>query len=414
MKKRVFIEIAGCNRRKLDIETIHSYLKNNGYKLVSHAEDADKIIVTTCAFKKLEEDESVQRIRYFRKYNSEMVVYGCLPDIARERYKEFADVPKVSPQEIEKIEQFFPGNMKKYSEIADSNLMSSQNGNIFKSIARVMQTRPKMDLEFWRLTRVSIRKKFMDTISPPVTPYYLFICRGCVGKCSYCAIRRAIGSVCSKPIATVVEELQRGIRNGYRDFTILGDDPGCYGIDLGSSLPELMKALFTAAAEAERSESAMNSIKKIIAFHINEIHPKFLIPYIEELLAIERFSSVHSILCPIQSGSNRILELMQREHTAEQFEETVKKIHARQPQISIDTQIIIGYPFETEEDFQKTLECVVRCQFNYVVIFPYDDKDRTESSLLTEKVPPKIIEKRMRKAFQYFAHAGITAYYKCP
>lgn len=411
MKKKVYIEEAGCNRRKLDLERIRSYLESNDYEVVARPEDADKILVATCAFKKVEEDESIQRLRHYRKYGSEMVVYGCLPDIAEERYREFADIPKIAPREIEKIEVLFPGKMKSYSEVADTNLIGKKNIPTFKSIARVIQTQPKIDLEFWHRMFATGRKKVTDIISPPVTPYYLFACRGCLGKCGYCAIRKSVGSVLSKPIPAVVTEFQHGLSRGYRDFTILGDDPGCYGIDIGSSLPELLQALFAAGAAAKEP----NAVKgRDVVFRLNEIHPKFLIPYTDNFLAMERFSSVRSILCPIQSGSGRILDLMQREHTPEEFEAVVKKIQTHQPQTEFNTQIIVGFPSETEEDFQKTLDCVARNQFSSVVVFPYDDKDGTDASTLAGKISEEVIQKRMRKAFQYFAKAGVTAYYKCP
>ena len=414
MKEKVFIEEAGCNRRQLDIKSIRSYLQSNDYELVARPEEADKILVATCAFKKLEEDESIQRLRHFRKYGAEMVVYGCLPDIAEERYREFADIPNVAPREIEKIESLFPGTMKGFSEITDNNLIGKKSNNFLKSIMRTVQTKPTMDREFWHRMIATGRKKITDIISPPVIPYYLFACRGCLGKCSYCAIRKSIGSVRSKSIAAVVTEFQSGIKDGYRDFTILGDDPGCYGVDRESSLPELLQALFTAGTEAEEHKGRTGAARGEIVFRLNEIHPKFLIPYTEKFLAMEHFSSVRSILCPLQSGSNRVLELMQREHTAERFEEVVQQIHAQQPQTVFNTQMIIGFPSETEEDFYETLERVARCHFNSVVIFPYDDKFGSDSALLPEKVPEKVIQKRMRKAFQYFAQAGVTAYYKCP
>jgi tRNA A37 methylthiotransferase MiaB len=414
MNEKVFIEEAGCNRRQLDIKSIRNYLESNGYELVARPEDADKILVATCAFKKLEEDESIQRLRHFRKYGAKMFVYGCLPDIAEDRYREFADIPHVAPREIEKIELLFPGSTKSYAEVADNNLIGKKSNNIFKSIVRTVQTKPTMDREFWHRMIASGRKKVTDIISPPVTPYYLFACRGCLGKCSYCAIRKSIGSVRSKPIATVVTEFQSGIKDGYRDFTILGDDPGCYGVDLESSLPELLQALFAAGAEIEASKNRKSAARGEIIFRLNEIHPKFLIPYAEKFLAMERFSSVRSILCPIQSGSNRVLELMQREHTAEQFEEVVQQIHTQQPETVFNTQLIIGFPSETEEDFHESLDRVARCRFNSVVIFPYDDKYGSDSSLLPEKVPANVIQKRMRQAFQHFAKAGVTAYYKCP
>jgi threonylcarbamoyladenosine tRNA methylthiotransferase CDKAL1 len=403
MKEKVFIEEAGCNRRKLDIATIRSYLESNGYELVDRPEDADKILVMTCAFKKLEQDESVQRLRHFREYGTKMVVYGCLPDIARERYQEFADIPSVAPREMEKIEEVFPGNRIRYSAVAGSNVVGKDRSTVLQSVARVIQRQPAMDRAFWHRMRAAGRKRFADVFSSPATPYYLFVCRGCMGQCTYCAIRKAIGPVQSKPIADVVAEFQRGVAGGRREFTILGDDPGCYGLDVGSSLPELLEPLFAACAG-----------RKDIAFHLNEIHPKFLISYAEQLLALEGFSSVRSILCPIQSGSDRILKSMHREHTIPRFQAALEKIRERQPQTRFNTEIMVGFPSETEDDFQQTLDVVQRCRFDYVVIFPYDDKVGTASSLLPEKIPAGIIQKRMRKAFQHFAKAGVAAYHQCP
>lgn len=413
MAIKIYIEPAGCNRRQLDLKTIRSYLDSNGYILVDRPEDADKILVGTCAFKKLEEDESVKRLRLFRKYDSDIVVYGCLPDIAEERYREFSDIPKIAPKEIEKIEQMFPGEIRSLSEIKDDNLVGVKNNKVFKSIAKVLQIEPTLDREFWHRMVASGRKKLKDTISPPVTPYYLFVCRGCLGKCSYCAIRKSVGSVQSKPVATIINEMKRGVRDGYRDFTILGDDPGCYGIDIGSSLPDLLQALFAVCPEVEKTESKGHAVGKI-AFRLNEIHPKFLIPYTEQMLAMEKISSLISILCPIQSGNSRILKLMQREHCAEELEKVVMKIRAAQPQTIFNTQIIIGFPTETEEDFQDTLHFVARCRFSSVVVFPYDDKTGTDSAEIHEKVPSKVIQRRMREAFRYFAREGVAAYYKCP
>ncbi len=411
LKEKVYIEEAGCNRRKLDITTIRGYLQGNDYELVDRPEDADKILVTTCAFKKQEEDDSVQRVRHFKEYGSKMVVYGCLPDIAKDRYEEFADIPKVAPRELEKIQEYFPGTRKTLTEVPDSNTIGKNGDSVFTSIARVIQTRPALDREFLHRTVAAGRKKIANMVSPPSTPFYLFICRGCLGLCSYCGIRKSIGTVHSKPLGSVVAELQGGIKDGYNEFTILGDDPGCYGIDVDRTLPELLQALFAVAAEAEQSRGDSGSSGKPIVFHLNEIHPKYLIPYSEKFLAMERFASVRSILCPIQSGSNRILDLMQREHTAEQFERAVKNIRAQQPRTFFHTQMIVGFPSETEEDFQQTLDLVARCRFDSVVIFPYDDKNRTGSSLLQEKIPSPVIKKRMKEAFRFFKKAGVPAFY---
>jgi threonylcarbamoyladenosine tRNA methylthiotransferase CDKAL1 len=413
MKLKVYIEEGGCIRRKLDLNKIRSYLEINDYELVDRPEDADKILVGTCAFKKLEEEESIQRVKHFMKYGpKKMVVYGCFPDIARERFKEFADISKVAPREIDTIEQFFPVNTKKFSEVDDSNLMGKRRESFFKAMVRTIQTRPTLDSEYMRRLIDMVHQRFKSVFHSQPDPYYLFICRGCLGKCTYCARRRSIGSIRSKPVATVISEFQRGIKEDHRDFVVFGDDPGCYGIDQGSTLPELMKILFSAAAEVKKSENGSDTVRKEITFYLDEIHPKFLISYTEKFLTLENFSSVRSILSPFQSGSNRILELMGREHTAEQYEEVVKKIHVKQPQTLFHAHIIVGFPSETEEDFHKTLDFVVRCGINSVVVFPYGEKSGCASALLQEKIPPKIIKRRMREAFKYFKKAGIPAYYK--
>jgi threonylcarbamoyladenosine tRNA methylthiotransferase CDKAL1 len=414
MKQKVFIEEAGCNRRKLDLKTISTYLQSNDYELVDRPEDADKILVATCAFKKLEEDESVQRLRHYKKYQAEMVVYGCLPDIAKERYEEFVDIPKVAPRELQKIEQYFPSSRVSLSSVADSNTIGKARGNVFNAITRIIQTRPTLDREFIHRTIEAGRKKYKNIVTPQAPSFYLFVCRGCLGKCSYCGIRNSIGTVHSKPLASVVAEFQNGVKNGYREFTILGDDPGCYGIDLGRTLPELLQVLLAAATESPQPHNGPNTKGKEIVFHLNEIHPKYLIPYTDKFLAIENFASVRSILCPIQSGSSRVLGLMQREHTAEQYEEAVQRIRVQLPKTAFHTQIIIGFPSETEEEFQQTLDLVARCMFDSVVIFPYDDKDRTGSSILEGKIQANVIQRRLRTAFKFFAKAGVKAYYKCP
>lgn len=413
MSLKIYIDPAGCNRRQLDLKTIRTYLESNGYILVDRPEYADRILVGTCAFKKLEEDESVKRLRLLRRYDSDIVVYGCLPDIAEERYREFSDIPKVAPKEIENIEKIFPGDKKRFAEIRDDNLVGAKKNQIFKSIVKVLQIEPAIDREFWHRMLSSGRKKIKDVLSPPVTPYYLFVCRGCRGLCSYCAIRKSVGDVRSKPVAVVVDEFRRGLSEGYRDFTILGDDPGCYGLDIGSSLPELLQALFAVSAEEGLTDSAAVAGHKVV-FRLNEIHPKFLIPYTDDLLAMNGLSFFDSILCPIQSGNNRILQLMQREHTAEQIAETLLKIRAIQPEAIFNTQIIIGFPTETEEEFRDTLHFVAGCRFSSVVVFPYDDKTGTDSEQIYEKVPAKVIQRRMREAFRYFASEGVAAYYKCP
>ncbi|HLP80397.1 MAG TPA: hypothetical protein VK141_00220, partial [Nitrosomonas sp.] len=288
MKLKVYIEEGGCIRRKLDLNKIRLYLETNDYEFVDRPEDADKILVGTCAFKKLEEEESIQRVKHYMKYDpKKMVVYGCFPDIAKDRFKEFNDISKVAPREIDKIEIHFPVNTKKFSEIDDSNLMGERRESTFKAIVRTIQTRPTLDSEYMRRLIDMVKQRVKNIFDSQPDAFYLFISRGCLGKCTFCARRRSIGSIQSKPVDTVISEFHRGIADGHREFVVFGDDPGCYGIDQGTTLPELMKALFSAAANVKNSENGSGIAKKEITFYLDEIHPKFLITYAEKFLTLE-------------------------------------------------------------------------------------------------------------------------------
>lgn len=407
MATKVYIDVAGCKRRQLDIQTLRNYLEINGHTLVENPEDADRIVVSTCAFKQKEEDESVNRLRFFRKFGRDILVLGCLPDIAGERYREFADFHKVAPREIAHVDRYFEHDTVKFAQVAEANLMRRNSVDIVKSLKRKLQSGALFNRDFFAETAHAGVNRLKELMCAPEESWFLFVCRGCHGKCSYCAIRRSIGPVKSKPIARVVEEMQAGLQAGYRDFSILGDDPGCYGLDNRESFPQLLDALVEALPAAAAATPG-------IRFHIKEIHPKFLIGYATDLIGRPGFRLVRSMLCPVQSGSDRILQLMQREHTAGGLRQVLQQTRCAHPQMTLDTQIIVGFPSESDDDFHATLEMVRTSGFNTVVVFPYHDKEGTEASGIGEKVSQAVIRKRMGNAFSYFRRHGVKPYYSCP
>jgi tRNA A37 methylthiotransferase MiaB len=136
--------------------------------------------------------------------------------------------------------------------------------------------------------------------------------------------------------------------------------------------------------------------------------------YEEELVELAESGLIKSILCPVQSGSNRILQLMEREHSANDIQKTLKKLHNIYPQLQLNTQVIVGYPSETEEEFGETLDFIKDLGFNYVVVFPYHDKENTVASRLKNKVPERIIDQRIKRLKRYLKHEKVKIYFKCP
>jgi len=259
---------------------------------------------------------------------------------------------------------------------------------------------------------VSVSLRPSEASSPASIPFNLFVCRGCLGSCSYCAIPRSIGRVHSKDVDDIVAEFRYGLDEGHLLFNILGDDPGCWGQDRGHEFPELLSALLAAAAD-ETSDRA-GSETRPVRFRIREIHPKYLTRYGSQITALPGFSAVEGILVPVQSGSDRILDLMQREHTTERLMRTVNRIREAAPGVRLETQMIVGFPSETDDDFAATLDFVRDAGFDSVVVFPYHDKPGTVSSELGDKVAEETIQRRMRAAFKYFRGHKIRAYYSCP
>ena len=397
MKKSVYIEGDGCNRRLLEKAKIISYLKRNGYRFRSRPNKADYLILFTCAFIKDEEDDSSIRVHALQNYKGRLLVFGCLPDIAPHRIEKIDTIYKIAPKDLDRIDTFFEGIQVRYADILTPSTMKNPS---YVDLVQLL----KRNL-FKRNILESLFRRLPEFFSKPNKLYYLMVCQGCLGNCSYCAIRRAVGSTKSKPIASVIAEFHAGIKAGYHNFVLLGDDLGSYGLDGPGTLPILMQSL---------QEVIKGINKPSVRFHLKEVHPKFLLHYEDLLLPLFEPSNIKSLLCPIQSGSPRILGLMRREHTVDDIKRLIGKIHQINPDIELATQIIVGFPTETEEDFEATLRLVAELKFRWLVVFPYDPKNGTPAAAMAGQIPIEIVRKRVRKATKYFRHFGIKALTRCP
>lgn len=413
MGEKIYIEADGCNRRLLEMGKIRNYLETNDYECVDSPNKAEYILLATCAFKKNEEEHSISRLRVLKKFEAELMIYGCLPDISPEKFQEFAGIRHIAPKNLERIDDFFNDIKVKYADIPESNLIESHRQKpVLNALKTKVKTGEIFKKEFYGRTKRFLKQRLTNNKNESKN-FYLYICRGCLGKCSYCAIRRAVGTVKSKNISEIVEEFNGGYQYGYRNFIILGDDPGCYGIDKNTTFHELLSALL------EKSEALAKDLNKNrdsdnnTGFYINEIHPKFLIMYENELIKLMSKSRLKGILCPIQSGNNRILKLMNREHTAEELKGVINKIKELNPDIQLSTQIITGFPSETDAEFFQTINFLKDTEFNTVTVFPYHDKINTPASKLDKKIPEKEIQKRAKMAVEFLDRSGIEAYTKC-
>ena len=412
---RIYIESNSCTRRNKELSRLCKYFILNGYEIVNNPKKAVYILLNTCAFKEREEDYSVSRIAVLKDYPAKLVVFGCLPDIAPSKFKEFSHLAHIAPRNIDKIDSYFENITFKFSDIDDlTELADYINLNTLQTAIQKFRSQFELSNDFCLRTARHAVKKIRTAFGLSKKYFNLFICRGCLGNCSYCAIRRAIGSLRSQHVEQIINQLKESIDAGYRNFVILGDDVGAYGQDINSTFPELLSRLLDESNRLSvRSSSKLKQTEEI-AFYIEELNAKWLISYIEKLLDLLPSKQFRSICCPMQSGSDRILKLMNRYHNSKDIADCFLKVRSVNPAIQLSTHIVVGFPSEKEEDFDETLYFLNKIHFDSVIIFPYHEKENTLAVKIHPKVPDHVIRERIKKAQKYLKRQKTKVYLSCP
>lgn len=408
---KVYLENNGCIKRNSEVIKLQKYLTVNNHELVPSPNDAEYIVVSTCAFKEQEEEFSIARIKYLKDIPAKLLVIGCLPEIAPTKFGEFKKIDSLPPKDIDQIDKYFPGTKVKYAELDEVNILPpsgivSTAPVALKKFFKNFEVSRKFGLRIWRYLEKKVR--VILNLNPP--QFYISISRGCLGDCSYCAIKRAIGMLQSRSLDVIVKQFHEGINNGFTDFIILGDDVGAYGIDIGSSFP----AVLTRLIDETNSLDSKRNRGQGIGFHIHEIHPKWLLMYKEQLLSLIGTKLIRAIICPVESGNDRILKLMRRHYSRKEIYEFFQKARELNPRMKLSTHLMIGFPSETEQEFEDSLELIGKIRFDRVTVFPYDPREGTDSTSILPVVEPDVIQKRLSRAQEYFSRQGIKMFLSCP
>jgi threonylcarbamoyladenosine tRNA methylthiotransferase CDKAL1 len=222
--------------------------------------------------------------------------------------------------------------------------------------------------------------------------FYVRISRGCIGNCSYCGIRKAIGNLKSKKISDIVNEFKQGLAKGYKIFIISSDDAGSYGLDINSNFAELLDEI-----------TKIPDDFKII---IHSFSPVWMVRYIDELEKIVKRNKIKIIDIPIQSASERILKLMHRYSDVEKMRDTFLRLKKADPTLGIDTDIIVGFPTETDKDFKESLCFFQEIDFNSGSCIGFSCKSGTDAEKIEPKVSNDEIVNRMKYVKKYLRKSG--------
>jgi MiaB/RimO family radical SAM methylthiotransferase len=380
--KKVYIRSNGCIDNLLDGKSFRNYFKNNGWEIVAEPASADLILINTCAFDKKHEDISIADIKELKRYkNAQLVVTGCLPKINEERMRSVFNGTAFGPKERNTIKELIGAKKdlawKDQHTISDEDIAQLPHRKIVHQVTKLKNIATKY-------ANLKIFPNFeIADLTGDQESYFLVVGEGCLGNCSYCAIKAAKGKLESKPIEEVLRDFKAGLTAGHKRFIITGDDTGAYGQDLGTDIAFLLEEIL--------------KIEGDYTLNIYHLEANWLIMYFDRLKQFLKSGKIDAIFSPIQSGSNRILRAMRRPYTVEGYIQCIQQIRNELPSLKIWNQFIIGFPGETEDDFEDSLKVLDEVSFNIVQAFAYSDRPGTAASEMDHHVPEPVINKRLKK-----------------
>ncbi|MCD6512399.1 MAG: radical SAM protein [Thermoplasmata archaeon] len=406
-KKKIFVYTSRtCIRRKLDARRIADYFAANGHEIIFDPRKADYIILVTCSDTNSRMEISLKYVKRFMKYKGELIVAGCLPGIDPDKLEEIFHGKTVVTEHLHKIDEYFPEHKIKFNQIPDANIPWQNIDesrpywallNLMKKSKTVRSTYKKMlklirNSALWKTAVTTWYGTFAEN------PYIIRTSWGCTGNCAYCAIKKAIGRLRSKPIEVILYEFKQGLKKGYKYFIFDADDIGGYGIDIGENLPRLLDAI--------------TSVPGDYTMDVHYIHPGWIVKYADELVEILKRGKIKRIGSSIQSGNPRILKLMHRYSNTDKMKEAYKRIKEAYPPLIIETESICGFPSETWDEFMDTLNFITEVGFDWGVIFPFSEKRGTEAEKIEPKVPQDEIMRRMKYAKKFLRKNGYDVRYE--
>ena len=379
---KIFITTNGCIRRAFDLTRLKKYFELNNCTLVKSPKKANYLILITCSVKQNKEQESLRLIKKYKKYSGELIVAGCLPDIAPAKFKAQFAGRYFTSKNLAAVDSLFPDFKIKLADVPRDPMFATSS-------------------PFKDPFKIRLAKKIKNLIqpTPPPSHAYLTIGVGCTGNCSYCSVHKSFEPFQSKPLKECCAEYQKLIDSGYRSFTIMSPDTGSYGIDMHSSLPELLDKF----AEMNKGLD--------IKWYVIDLKPCWILKYKDEFIKHLQADRIHHLLVPIQSASPRLLRLMHRYDKIDNIAETLKEFKKIKPDLELRTHMMIGFPSETEQDFSTTLDFVASIPFNHADLLKYYDASGTKSSQMTDKVPDKVAIQRIRQAVKFLKAHDIN--YDC-
>jgi len=350
---KIFVEAYGCSASFADSEMISGLIVNGGHTLTTNSSESDLNLIVTCSVKDTTADKMMHRIKSLK--TKPLIVAGCLPKAEKE-------------------------NVEKFTEHA-SLLGPSSLGKTLEVINSTLGGRKQIALEDSDLSKVGLPKVRLNP-----TVGIVEIASGCMSECTFCQTKLSKGDLSSYRLGDIVRQVQTEIKDGCKEVWLTSTDNGCYGLDIGTDLPSLVNAV------TEIPEDFMVRVGMMNPMYMPRIKEKLIESYDNNKV----FKFLH---IPVQSGSDKVLNDMKRGHTSGTFREIVKKTKEKFVNFTISTDIIVGFPSETEEDFQKTIQLLDETKPDVVNLSKYSARPGTDAAEL-KQIDAAEIKRRSKVIFE--------------
>jgi tRNA-2-methylthio-N6-dimethylallyladenosine synthase len=360
--KKVFIKTFGCQMNKLDTEVMMGVLAKEGYASARTRQEADVLLFNTCSVRGHSEEKvwsELGKARLLKQDHPDKLVgiTGCMAQNVKELF--FKRAPQVD---------FVVGTAEEHriGEI----ISRVQQGA--KRLLAVRMDRAQPDPSVFKTSRRESELKA-----------WVRIMTGCDQMCAYCVVPFTRGRERSRPAVDILDEIKQLQTQGYQEITLLGQNVNAYGSDLSddSSFAELLHQI-----------DQRTSIPRV---RFLTSHPNNATPELAHVMS-QASSVCEHLHLPVQSGANRILEKMNRGYDVERYRRLVQAFREEVPGISLTTDIIVGFPTETEAEFQKTLDLMREIEFDSAYLFKYSPRKGTSAHRMTDDVPESVKKRRHR------------------
>lgn len=338
---KFFVESYGCTLNQGEGVELHNRLRALGHEPVSSSDEAELVVLNTCTVIESTQLKILKRLENLHRCSKKIIVSGCMAAVQTD------DIREIAPD----VTILMPRDYYRFEEIIETNY-----------------------------GRIAVEGAPCDKKTTAIIP----IAQGCLGNCSYCITKLARGNLRSYEPEKIVEKVRKSLEMGAREILLTAQDSAAYGIDIGLTLRDLL--------------SKIVSIERDFRIRIGMMNPESLQKILDDVLEIWGNEKVYKFFhIPVQSGSDRILTLMRRGYTVDQFKTQLNTIRHVFPELSLSTDVITGFPGETEADHRATVALIKDIEPNILNVTRFSPRPGTIAASMMPRVPSWVSKNRSRE-----------------